>query len=214
MATTKIAEPGAVLSATKALHERWVFERRARVLAALLAERIPEGASVLDVGCGNGVIAHLITELKPSVRFRGLEVTARPSCLIECDVFDGSKLPLADNSVDLCMFVDVLHHTHTLNIEGLLREARRVARRGVLIKDHLCENRFHHAVLAFMDWVGNRAHGVRLPYNYQSRDAWAGHFAAAGLRMARWTERVPLYPPPFSVIFGRGLHFVGQLERL
>lgn len=211
MATTKSANPDVALSLMKQVHERWVFRRRARVLSTLLADLIPAGAVLLDVGCGNGMIANLVRQIKPTVSVQGLEVMPRPSCLIECAGFDGVTLPMPDDSVDVCMFVDVLHHT--LNIEDLLGEARRVSRRFVLIKDHLCENRLDKAVLAFMDWVGNRAHGVRLPYNYQSKAEWYQLFLPCNLRIASWNERLPLYPPPFSAVFGRGLHFVGQFEK-
>jgi len=135
----------------------------------------------------------------------------RPSCLIKCAGFDGNTIPLADSSVDICLFVDVLHHT--LNIAGLLREARRVARLYVLIKDHLCENKLDHAVLSFMDWVGNRPYGVSLPYDYQSKVEWNQIFSACGLRVVRWNQSLPLYPQPFDRLFGRELHFVVLCEK-
>ena len=199
------------LPLVKRLHERLVFRRRTRVLSAALAALVPSGTALLDVGCGDGTIAYLIGQTTSTVSIQGLEVTPRRSCLIECGVFDGATIPLAESSVDMCLFVDVLHHTD--HIEGLLREARRVARRYVLIKDHLCENRFDHAVLSFMDWVGNRPHGVRLPYNYQSKVQWNRILSACGLRPVNWNEGLPLYPPPFNWLFGRGLHFVALCEK-
>jgi len=48
--------------------------------------------------------------------------------------------------------------------------------------------------------VGNRPHGVRLPYNYQSRKEWEASFANCGLSIAQWTSEVPLYPFPFSLL--------------
>jgi len=129
--------------------------------------------------------------------------------LIECKEFNGTTIPLSESSVDMCLFVDVLHHA--VHIEGLLREARRVARRYVLIKDHLCESRFDHAVLSFMDWVGNRAHGVVLPYNYQSKIQWNRILSACGLYPVSWNEVLPLYPPPFNLLFGRGVTLFGAL---
>ena len=64
-----------------------------------------------------------------------------------------------------------------------------------------------------MDWVGNRPHGVVLTYNYQSRNEWADHFSKCGLKEVNWTTQVPLYPPPFSLLVGRGLHFVSLLKK-
>jgi hypothetical protein len=64
-----------------------------------------------------------------------------------------------------------------------------------------------------MDWVGNRPHGVTLTYNYQSLSQWQQHFAACGLQAAQLSTALPLYPFPFSQLFGRKLHFVAQLTK-
>lgn len=209
--TMKFADSGAILRSVQRLHQGLIFHRRARVLSTLLAELVPAGATVLDVGCGNGMVGYLVKQIKPTISIQGLEVMPRPSCLIECTPFDGRTIPVPDSSVDVCMFVDVLHHT--TDIEPLLLEARRVARHFVLIKDHLCESRFDYALLTFMDWVGNRALGVHLPHNYQSKVGWCRFFSRCRLRAVVWNQSLPLYPPPFSKLFGRGLHCIALLEK-
>jgi len=192
-------------------HHAFVFERRARVLAEALAAQIPRGAAVLDVGCGDGTIASLIAQLRPDISICGVEFMVRPGCKIECRAFDGATLPYPDASFDVCMFVDVLHHTQDPAI--LLREAARVTRSFVLLKDHIDENALDDLTLRFMDWVGNRPHGVVLTYNYQSRKQWAEHFSQCGLEEKTWNAKVPLYPWPISLIAGRGLHFVSLLRK-
>jgi SAM-dependent methyltransferase len=193
-------------------HRALLFERRTRVLAETLAAQIPRDASVLDIGCGDGAIGCLIAKLRPDISIQGVEFLVRPECKIECRAFDGSSLPFPDGSFDLCLFVDVLHHTPEPGI--LLREAARVSSSCVLLKDHLDENIFDHVILRFMDWVSNRPHGVALTYNYQSRKEWEALFLKCGLAEANWTARVPLYPPPVSLLAGRGLHFVSLLRKL
>jgi SAM-dependent methyltransferase len=193
-------------------HRKLVFGRRVRVLAEMLSAQIPERASVLDVGCGDGTIASLIIQQRPDISIEGVELAVREVCRIRCTAFDGTKLPFADGAFDGCLFVDVLHHTDHATI--LLREAARVSRSFVLIKDHLCESALDNATLRFMDWIGNRPHGVRLPYNYQSRRAWTQSFADCGLAESTWTTRVPLYPAALSVVAGRELHFVALLRKM
>jgi SAM-dependent methyltransferase len=192
-------------------HKGAVFERRVRVLAEFLGARIPSHSSVLDIGCGDGTIASLVKSRDPTVDIQGIEFAPRPSCMIECRPFDGESIPYPAASFDVSMFVDVLHHTQ--GIEMLLSEACRVSRKFVLIKDHLAQNRLDFATLKFMDWIGNRPHGVILPYNYQNRLQWNQYFQTAGLRISHWQDRIPLYPFPFSGFFGRKLHFVALLEK-
>ena len=67
--------------------------------------------------------------------------------------------------------------------------------------------------LRFMDWVGNRPHGVVLTYNYQSRKQWAEYFLRCGLKEETWTSEVSLYAWPFSLLVGRKLHFVAMLGK-
>jgi SAM-dependent methyltransferase len=201
------------LSLLKRAHGRAVFGRRVRVLAEFLAAKVPPGASVLDIGCGDGAIASGIARQNVTVSVRGIEFAPRPACLIECLPFDGVTIPHPSASFDVCMFVDVLHHAKDAQgIERLLSEACRVSRRFVLIKDHLSESFLDFKTLQFMDWVGNRPHGVVLPYNYQSRAQWKQYFSAAGLNVHDWNDRIPLYPFPFSLLFGRHLHFIALLE--
>jgi SAM-dependent methyltransferase len=207
----KDAQCSLALSLLKRAHGKAVFARRARVLAESLAAKIPTGASVLDIGCGDGTIASLIMNRNPTITIQGIDIPPRPSCRIACKPFDGTSIPHATGSFDVCMFVDVLHHTHW--IEALLLEACRVSRRYVLIKDHLVENRLDFKTLQFMDWVGNRPHGVILPYNYKSSSQWSRYFSNAGLTTLARQDRVKLYPFPFNILFGRKLHFIELLEK-
>jgi SAM-dependent methyltransferase len=193
-------------------HRALVFGRRARVLADALAPLIPaETRTALDIGCGDGTIASLLAQRRPDLAIEGVEVTPRPTCNIPCRAFDGAQLPFPDRSFDVCLVVDVLHHT--ADVTQLLREAARVSRSSVVLKDHLSESSFDHATLRAMDWVGNRPHGVTLTYNYQSLSQWQQHFASCGLEATQLSTALPLYLFPFSLLFGRKLHFVAQLAK-
>lgn len=208
MESTQIS---AFLAGIRYLHDSFVFQRRVRILAEVLASQIPQHASVLDVGCGDGTIAALVAKMRPDVAIQGVDVMVRRGCKIACSVFDGTSLPFPDSSFDVCIFVDVLHHTRDL--AASLREASRVSRSFVVIKDHLGNNAFDRLTLGFMDWVGNRPHGVRLTYDFRSRRQWTKHFEECGLAEMTWMDQVPLYPAPFSFLFGRRLHFVSLLTK-
>ncbi|HXW54140.1 MAG TPA: class I SAM-dependent methyltransferase [Candidatus Cybelea sp.] len=192
------------------LHDRFVFDRRVRVLAGHLSALIPERARVLDVGCGDGAVDALIVRRRPDIFIQGIDVLLRPGSEIPVERFDGVKIPYGDGSFDLVMFVDVLHHTR--NPRALLREAKRVGS-VVLVKDHFKSGLWGGAVLRFMDWVGNAHHGVALPYNYWSKPQWLAALADVGLQPAELRCSLGLYPPPASWIFERELHFVGRFNQ-
>jgi len=189
-----------------AVHHRAVHNRRVRVLSHQLARIIPDGGRVLDVGCGDGLISREIMNQRPDLEIEGVDVMLRPITHIPASTFDGSVLPFGDDSFDYVTIVDVLHHT--MDPVVMLAESRRVARKGVVIKDHLREGLAAGATLRVMDWVGNRGHDVVLPYNYLSRAEWDAAFGRAGLRVAEWRDELGLYPWPARIIFERRLHFV------
>lgn len=189
------------------LHQNYVFSRRVRVLSDRLAALLPEGARVLDVGSGDGLISHLIQERRPDVRISGIDVLIRPTCHIPVERFDGRTIPHDDGSFDAVMFVDVLHHTEDPMV--LLREADRVARGGILIKDHTRDGLLAGPTLRFMDHVGNCRHGVNLPYNYWPRRRWEDAARELDWRVGTWADRLAIYPRPADWIFGRRLHFIG-----
>jgi SAM-dependent methyltransferase len=191
------------------VHDRLVFNRRVRVLVDQIGALVPAGAQMLDVGTGDGQIAKMIGEKQAGAQVQGIDIMLRAKTHIPVSLFDGTTIPFADNGVDVVTFVDVLHHT--ADPQRLISEAARVARRAVIIKDHLSENAFDHATLRLMDWVGNAPHGVVLPYNYAPRADWDGWFATAGLATDVFDSAIPLYPAPASWVFGRQLHFIARL---
>ena len=93
------------------IHGDYVANRRARVLSDHLTKLIPDKFFMLDVGCGDGLIARLISERRTDVHLRGLDVQVRERTHIPVEPFDGEIIPYDDASFDGVMFVDVLHHT-------------------------------------------------------------------------------------------------------
>ncbi len=190
-------------------HEKLVFNRRVRVLVEQIGALLPANAQMLDVGTGDGQIAKMIGEMQEGTTVQGIDIMERETTHIPVTLFDGTTIPMEDNSVDVVTFVDVLHHTEDPQI--LISEASRIARKAVIIKDHLSENKLDHMTLRMMDWVGNAPHGVVLPYNYAPRRDWDNWFAKARLETDKFVTDIPLYPAPAQWIFGRKLHFIARL---
>ena len=191
------------------VHGRLVHGRRVARLAAVIAPLLEPGWTVLDVGCGDGRLGRLLADGVEGVRVRGLESHVRPLTFVPVAAYDGRRLPVGDAAVDAVVLVDVLHHARDPMV--LLAEARRVARRAVVIKDHRTSRPLAGPLLRFMDWVGNRSHGVALPYGYWSEDRWRAAWREVGLRTERYETRLRLYPWVARWAFDWGLHFVARL---
>jgi SAM-dependent methyltransferase len=107
-------------------------------------DELPREATLLDVGTGLGDIPCRAREV---ARQNGIELTtvgldsalelARASrpvlTLAVCG--DALRLPFADNSIDIVMCSQVLHHFAGVDALKLLREMNRVARVRVIVSD-------------------------------------------------------------------------------
>jgi SAM-dependent methyltransferase len=196
----------------ESVHGRYVHKRRTSVLSDWCSRLIPLNSKVLDVGCGDGRLARLIADKRPDILIRGIDVRQRIDAAMRVETFDGKSIPYSEGSFDVVMFVDVLHHA--AEPVPLLREAVRVARQAIVIKDHLAEGSLAYLTLRIMDWVGNARHGVELPYNYWTLAKWHRVLDDLGLNIDVWESNLRLYPFPADLIFGRSLHFFALLRML
>jgi len=193
------------------IHESCVYGRRVRCLSDHLARLVPAACSLLDIGCGDGKLAQLLLEKRPDLRIEGVDVLVRKKTWLPVKPFDGTNLPYSDSSFDGVMLIDVLHHT--LDPLPLLRQALRVSRRWLIVKDHVLQGPGAALRLRFMDYVGNARHTVALPYNYQSTSEWSALYRCLNVKVSAEVTDLGLYPWPFDYVFGAGLHFVVLLDR-
>ena len=191
-------------------HSGYIEKRRVRCLTSHLSDVLPKNVSVLDVGCGSGQLARTINQEREDLTFTGIDVLLREKTWVPVRAFDGRTIPFESASMDVVMFVDVLHHA--ADPMTLLREATRVARKSVIIKDHLLEGVCAEPTLRLMDHMGNARYGVALPGNYWRRRDWEQAFATLEMKPVEWRERLELYPHVLNLFFGRSLHFVARLD--
>lgn len=188
----------------EAIHARYVYPGRIASLAAMLGLHLPFGARVLDVGCGDGLLARTILRARPDLQFVGAEPRPRRACHIRYTCADGARLPHQDGAFDAVLLVDVLHHTPRPG--EIIAEAVRVASGPVVIKDHTRDSALAGWILRFMDIAGNARFSVSLPYNYWSSSQWREEFARQGVEVAVWEKELPLYPRWAAWLFSHNLH--------
>lgn len=182
------------------------------MLADWFVKLLPGNVRVLDLGCGDGRLSALVQQKRPDISVQGVDVLQRAHTHIPVEMFDGSRVPFPSASFDVVLFSDVLHHTVDPTI--LLREAYRITRHYVLIKDHFRKGMAARARLRFMDWVGNARFGVSLPYNYWTQPQWYAAWNEIGLQPEQLATKLGLYPRPANWIFGANLHFIALLRRI
>lgn len=124
---------GPLTTVSHGVKRRWLRERRRRKvgraydMALEIARVIPRGSEVLDVGCGNGYIAHHLSAML-GTSVTGIDVAGSTDAPIDYRHYDGRGFPAAKASLDAVVCAYVLHHAQ--DVDSMLEEMKRVLRPG------------------------------------------------------------------------------------
>jgi SAM-dependent methyltransferase len=211
MTDTLLDQLGArVRGALYAAHHERVHLPRVKRVAAALAAQIGTAGSLLDIGCGDGTVARTIGEAVGAGRVAGVDVKVRPEVAIEVTAYDGLRLPFPDAAFDAVVISDVLHHCS--DPRAVLREALRVAKDVVAIKDHFCFGPVSEAVLLWMDQAGNAAPGVHVRGTYWTPSEWVEMVGSCGGRIASLAWPLRIHDYPFRLVTRDELQFAARVE--
>ncbi len=105
----------------------------------IFANWIKDGASVLDVGCGDGYFGEYLTKEKKNIKYLGCDISEealkiakqRGLSTLLLDAVNGGLGAFKDNSFDVVVMSEFVEHI--INSEEILKEAARIAKKGVLI---------------------------------------------------------------------------------
>lgn len=148
------------------------------------------GDTVLDVGCGSG---YVLAELAAERAVTGIDIvdTRAPQLPpFPFQKYDGLQLPFADDSFDVVLLIFVLHHVPNPLKHRLVDEARRVARRHIVVMEDTPRTP--------IDWLAAWLHGRRhrreigsdADFGFFTKARWEQFFAERKLRVTR-ASRVP-----------------------
>ena len=155
-----------------------------------IAQLIPEGSRVLDLGCGDGALLdHLIRQRRCSgygIEIADANVLAcvrRGVNVIQLNLEEGLAM-FADNSFDVVLQIDTLQHLR--NAEVMLRETARVGKSGIVAFPN-----FAHWPNRLSILRGRMPVTTRMPYEwYDTPNIRVGTFADFEVRARRNKLRV------------------------
>jgi ubiquinone/menaquinone biosynthesis C-methylase UbiE len=163
---------------------------RARRIFQAYDGLIQPGQQVLDIGCGNGIVGAMIRD-RFQCQVTGTDIldyvkTGLPFKRLA----DGGELAFGDQSMDVAMLNDMLHHVPSAGQEKLIREALRVAKRVLVYEVK------PGAYVSFTDWLPNKIHQplMRISLSHRSREAWLELFKQLGAQV----EVREIVDPPFE----------------
>ena len=161
---------------------------RAYDMALEVARTLPPRSNVLDVGCGNGFIAHHLSGMLGTTVV-GLDVGNSTSARINYLPYDGRHFPVKDHSFDAVLLCYVLHHAQDPIL--VLNEVSRVLRDGgfAVIYEDIPTLWWDRMVC----WTHDRQwRGRTGPCTFQVEHGWRKTFSLAGFEivserpLSRW----------------------------
>ena len=161
---------------------------RAYDMALEVARVLPPRSNILDVGCGNGFIAHHLQSMLGSTVV-GLDVGPNTAARINYLPYDGRHFPLKDQSFDAVLLCYVLHHAQDAIL--VLNEVSRVLRDGgvAIIYEDIPSLWWDRMVC----WTHDRQwRGRTGPCTFRAEPGWRNMFTLAGFEivserpLSRW----------------------------
>lgn len=185
---------------------------RAYDMALEVARVLPPGADVLDVGCGNGFIAHHLSGMLRTTVV-GLDVGDSTAAPINYLPYDGRHFPVRDQSFDAVLLCYVLHHAQDASL--VLNEVSRVLRDGglAIIYEDMPALWWDRVVC----WTHDRQWRSRTgPCTFQAAQGWRKTFSLAGFEivserpLSRWRNLAHPVARRFFVLRPAGDLWVGS----
>jgi len=169
------------------LKRRLARERRRRKvgraydMAVEIARVVPRGSEVLDVGCGNGFIAHHLSAIL-GANVTGIDVMDKTEAPIGYLRYDREQFPAPDNSYDAVLLCYVLHHAQDAGL--VLKEVRRVLRAGgvAIIYEDIPQSWWDKGMCLVHHLLWKRRTG---PCAFRTDSEWRRQFNYSGFELVK-----------------------------
>jgi SAM-dependent methyltransferase len=150
---------------------------RAGAMTAPWIAALGPGSSVIDAGCGAGWVGAHLARLGHPVT--GVDPLDKRLADLPFRLGRAERLPFPDGAADWVLFCCMLHHVEAASHEAILREARRVARRGVVVVEDVYEGTAGRRLTALVDRLLNLDPG-RHPHANRRTGEWVALLRECG----------------------------------
>jgi ubiquinone/menaquinone biosynthesis C-methylase UbiE len=161
-----------------------IIKKRTKRVVDFFEGFVEEGEKILDIGTGGGWVAKEL-EKRKKAKITLLDVTDFNQTDSKLVLYDGKNIPFADNHFDTSLLIFVLHHC--LDPLKVLKEAKRVSRRKIIVIEDVPTSWLNKIFLCFWDILSNlisilKPPGEIIAFNFKSVSRWQEIFKEFNLK--------------------------------
>lgn len=115
-------------------NEKWKGKDQQIVFRHTEALKMINTGKILDIGCGDGLFLDMLKNIDSvgvDISKEGIKKCIKKGLKVSLCDFSKDKLPFTDNQFDYVVMLDVLEHLYSP--EDLLKEAKRVSKKSIII---------------------------------------------------------------------------------
>ncbi|MBU1199374.1 MAG: class I SAM-dependent methyltransferase [Nanoarchaeota archaeon] len=145
-------------------------KQRTSKISKDIAFLLSDVKTFLDVGAFDGMMTKKIMQGNNKLKGKGIDILVPKKTYVPVKKYNGKKIPYPDKSFDAILLIDVVHHAE--NPDALLKEAARVAKKYVIIKDHYYKGFIDKMILSAVDFIGNESFNIKVKFHFFKIDEW------------------------------------------
>lgn len=169
---------------------------RTKLMLTVYGKWIKQGATILDVGCGTGIVTKILGDYF-STKITGCDVKNYLTYKIPFIKIGDNKIPIKDKSYDIALLNDVLHHVNKECQIDVLKETARVAKRVLIFE-------FEPTIIGKLtDVILNKFHygDLNTPLSVRTIDDWQNLFKSLGFNSTAVKLKKPFWYPFSHIAF-------------